>query len=915
MKFFLISALLVLHFVLLVNSASLMAEPIRLGSGSIDPALHEPSIPQSLRAPARVSGKDYYLVQFKSLPGESLIQQISRYAKVYTYIPDNTYLIQAEASNLGLIQSHAEVRWVGIYHPFYKLSPDIGKREFSPSRHQEGMYYLSVELFPDSNADESIAMMGDLGGKVLSVHSHGSSTRIKLLLPSSEIAKLASLPAVQWIEEESERKKRNSVTRWVIQSNVSNNTSIWNKGLHGENQIIGHIDGLLSSSSCYFGASGKVVAIHNQIGDSLVDPHGTHTAGTAVGDRSTFGTAGSGDGNAFAAKLAHTNLCDLDPLECGLNSPSLTTLEEALSDHHSDGARIHTNSWGDDSTRSYTTDCRDIDKFNHENEEDLVIFAVTNTSTLKTPENAKNVLAVAASKQAPNQAAFYSGGSGPTTDGRRKPEIYAPGQYIASAKTSCNTTKMSGTSMAAPAIAAGAAMIRQYYSEGWYPSGSKTTSDGFIPSGALLKATLLNGTVDMTGISGYPGNKEGWGRLLVDNALYFAGDPRGLIVRDVRNSSGFLTGSTATDTYNFTVASGQPLKITLVWTDPQSPVGAAGSLINNLNLEVTTSSGVFKGNVFGSGQSATGGTFDSVNNVEQVVVNSPGSGNLTVKVIAASIPQGRQGYALVLSGNFQGCSAPAAPSGLQVTAGTNQNSLVWNAVSGATYDVYRNTTGCGDSFAFLGSTSSTNYTDGSLTGGVTYYYQVVSKVGGCSSSPSSCQSGTPVSGGGGGTLFLDDFSDGDSLGWVFSGSGTHTVNAEKQFVITGASSLTAKPTFTGCDDCDLSIQLIIQSGKPAIYFPFIDSNNLRELRFHTDVNKVQFKERVNGVATLNLFFPFALPLGQTYLVTIVNTGGTVGITINGTPLSLPAMTNFPPASLKLESLNGTTHFDDVTVSQ
>ena len=40
-----------------------------------------------------------------------------------------------------------------------------------------------------------------------------------------------------------------------------------------------------------------------------------------------------------------------------------------------------------------------------------------------------------------------------------------------------------------------------------------------------MKATLLNGTVDMTGIAGYPGNTEGWGRgLLLDNALVFQGD-------------------------------------------------------------------------------------------------------------------------------------------------------------------------------------------------------------------------------------------------------------------------------------------------------------------------------------------------------------------------------------------------------
>jgi hypothetical protein len=82
-----------------------------------------------------------------------------------------------------------------------------------------------------------------------------------------------------------------------------------------------------------------------------------------------------------------------------------------------------------------------------------------------------------------------------------------PVKIPVSAKTSCGTVVMSGTSMA-PAIAAAGAMVRQYYQDGWYPTGTKVSGNGFIPTGALIKATLLNGTVDMTGISGYPGTKK-----------------------------------------------------------------------------------------------------------------------------------------------------------------------------------------------------------------------------------------------------------------------------------------------------------------------------------------------------------------------------------------------------------------------
>ena len=51
--------------------------------------------------------------------------------------------------------------------------------------------------------------------------------------------------------------------------------------------------------------------------------------------------------------------------------------------------------------------------------------------------------------------------------------------------------------------------------DGFYPSGAPVMGDGFTPTGALIKATLLNSGVDMTGEAGYPTFLEGWGRALM----------------------------------------------------------------------------------------------------------------------------------------------------------------------------------------------------------------------------------------------------------------------------------------------------------------------------------------------------------------------------------------------------------------
>uniref|UniRef100_A0A0C1NDC5 Peptidase S8/S53 domain-containing protein n=1 Tax=Tolypothrix bouteillei VB521301 TaxID=1479485 RepID=A0A0C1NDC5_9CYAN len=67
--------------------------------------------------------------------------------------------------------------------------------------------------------------------------------------------------------------------------------------------------------------------------------------------------------------------------------------------------------------------------------------------------------------------------------------------------------------MASPAVAGAAALIRQYFTEGWYPSGSPTPADAIVPTGALLRSMLINAGQDMTGGAGYPGDRENWGRI------------------------------------------------------------------------------------------------------------------------------------------------------------------------------------------------------------------------------------------------------------------------------------------------------------------------------------------------------------------------------------------------------------------
>jgi hypothetical protein len=106
--------------------------------------------------------------------------------------------------------------------------------------------------------------------------------------------------------------------------------------------------------------------------------------------------------------------------------------------------------------------------------------------------------------------------------------------------------------------------------------------------------------------------------------------------------------------------------VTLVWSDAPGAANSSTPQVNDLNLEVVAPGGAttFLGNDFANGVSTTGGAADSLNNVEMVLVNSPTPGDWTIRVLGAAVNVGRQGYALVASGDL-----PAAPvsTGVQDT--------------------------------------------------------------------------------------------------------------------------------------------------------------------------------------------------------------------------------------------------------
>ena len=56
--------------------------------------------------------------------------------------------------------------------------------------------------------------------------------------------------------------------------------------------------------------------------------------------------------------------------------------------------------------------------------------------------------------------------------------------------------------MATPATAGVAAIVRQYFVDGYYPSGMQNATDSMDPSGVLIKTVIMNGAQQISTVSG-----------------------------------------------------------------------------------------------------------------------------------------------------------------------------------------------------------------------------------------------------------------------------------------------------------------------------------------------------------------------------------------------------------------------------
>ena len=255
-----------------------------------------------------------------------------------------------------------------------------------------------------------------------------------------------------------------------------------------------------------------------------------------------------------------------------------------------------------------------------------------------------------------------------------------------------------GTSMSAADVSGTLALMQEFFQQRL----------GRTNSPALMKALLINGARSLggsydfatqpTNSTGATGNSQGWGLINLPTTLQpgltNAGSTANSVVMiDQNPATALATGQS--QTFHLTLspaATTQPLRVTLVWTDPPGNPVASVKLVNDLDLVVTgadpgTNNYTYYGNDIGQGddfnqawQTNTVPNVDSVNNVENVYLNPAAGFNATlatnytitvyghrvnVNAVTAQTNNVSQDYALVVS------TGDGLIAGATVTLNTN----------------------------------------------------------------------------------------------------------------------------------------------------------------------------------------------------------------------------------------------------
>lgn len=268
----------------------------------------------------------------------------------------------------------------------------------------------------------------------------------------------------------------------------------------------------------------------------------------------------------------------------------------------------------------------------------------TTYNVIPPPSGAKNHIGVGALVGSDDSMSTFSSW-GPTDDGRRKPDVSAPGVSVLSAGSGSDTsyTTKSGTSMASPAVCGSVALMIEDFR-------NQFPSYGADPLPSTVKALLMHGAQDL--FNPGPDYMSGYGSIRIVNSL------------DIMRAEGFLESEIDQGglfTALVALNAGDDLKVTMVWDDVPGAANTIPELVNDLDLQVVGPGGEvylpWAVNPANPSAPATQDQPDRINNNEQVFAANPGAGVYRIEVRGFNVPQGPQAFSLAATPLLINCSS------------------------------------------------------------------------------------------------------------------------------------------------------------------------------------------------------------------------------------------------------------------
>lgn len=641
-----------------------------LGGRRFDPLLSPPAT----TATAQPSGSAWHLVQFRGPVKTEWLDHL-REAGITPaqYIHPFSYVVWSDAAAVTRARSLAEIRWSGAFAPDFKVSTD--------QRHFDGALRPTMALssrHADSLAlKDEIAALGAILRSATPLDTHFNV--LHLDAPGNRYLDLAALPGIYAVQDiPPETALRGEMSGQSIVGNYGEPptstivpgylTWLDTLGLDGTGVIVAVVDGGVRTTHQDL-ASRMVPCVAS--GDSPSscttsnNAHGTHVAGAIAGT----GTTGillngflRGLGVAPGANLVqqrYSSFLGGGPGQMIANGMLKIYKESSLS-----GAVLTNNSWGPTgSPQGYDIPTQQIDIVTRDanpdipgNQQILNVWSIMNgggdgfgtcsPSSLGSPDEAKNLFAVGSTSLQSGSGAQVAqifnvssnSAHGNACDGRRVPNIVAPGCSTDSTSSSGDTTHsydFCGTSMASPVVSGASAVFVEKY---------RQENAGATPSPAMIKAAFTAVAQDLegfrnadNGVMGHrPDRFQGYGRLDLDAVVNSSDE---IVLLDQVEAF-----DTTGQDWSLTVTPGdpaRPVRIMLAWTDAKGH-GLGGSTpawVNDLDLSVVSNAVSYLGNIVGSdGWSAAGGTADDRNNLEGIFLRPDQlNGPIEVTVFAANI--------------------------------------------------------------------------------------------------------------------------------------------------------------------------------------------------------------------------------------------------------------------------------------